>query len=289
MFEYLVCVVLILLSFYWLPKYYLENGYYFPVSRRYGARRYVFPKGDVTIKKLTSECRHVCRKVISNGEVLNYPFLEKDVTSRAFTKRVIMIFYERSDAEQTPVAFNAAFVFTWKKQRCFHCGLMMVVPEHQKQGIQTLSVWSAVFQVLFRGVEILTDITGYAGGASFLTIQDRTQCDAYPVWRHPEVHPKQWQLELVRFMLAHYRSEFGCSRLATLDEDTLVVINSNAKEGGGCWQLLETFDMHNQRSSSLAKQEFINKRLNYKTDSEQFFVGRPDFRKWLSSKFGFTS
>ena len=186
------------------------------------------------------------------------------------------------------MAFHAALAFTWKNQRGLHCGLMMVIPEHQKQGLQSLTVWSIVFQYLFRGIDLLTDITGYAG-ASFLTIQDRTQRDAYPVWRNPEVPPKQWQLEVVRFMLAHYRNEFGCSRIAKLDENTLVVSNSFAKEGGGAWQLLEIFDMHNQRRSSLAKQQFIDKRLNNNKSSEQFFVGRPDLRKWIYYKFGLRS
>ena len=258
---------------FWLIKYYVENGYYFPLSRKYGVRRYVFPQGAATLAMLRDELKKVCRETL-NGELLEYPFLHDE--PKAFDRRVVCVFYERKDPSGTPVAFHAPFVVTWKRRRIFHCGLMMVVPQHQRQGIQSLSAWNVFLYFLFHRLHILTEI---AASSSYLTIQDNTQDDVYPVWQHPDIRPKQWHLDVTRYMLTNYRHEFGCSKFAVLDEATLVVCKSNAKEGGGAWQLVKT--VQSRKSSSSEKEKFIEDRLNNNEGDEQFYVGKPHLAKML--------
>ena len=268
--SYMICIFLLI----WLIiKYYLEHGYYVVISKRFGIRRYVFPKDAKIQNKIAADMTKICRTVM-DGIILPYPFLQNNPA--ALANRVVCFFYDRTNPKQEPVAFHAPFITVYENKTIYHVGLVMVKPEYQHQGMQTLGAWNAILFFLFHGFNVIgTDI---GSSSSYLTVMEKTQKDYFPDWTKPESKPKLWQVKVARHMLNKYREDFGCSSNGEFDEETFVIKGGHSK--GACDGAAALTNMYTTRQSKdLRKQVFISDRLDNTNGDLQFFVGKPDFLK----------
>ena len=258
--------LLVIYFIYRILVYYIDNGLYIPVSRRFAIRRYVFPKDADLQKKLCASMREVS-KATFQGELPPYPFLHGDHSSLSY--RVVCMFYERKDPNQHPIAVHAPFVTRGCNENIIHCGLMMVTSDFQRKGIQMLASLNLVLFVLFHRAKYA--VTEIGSSSSFFSIQDKYMTHGYPEWKSPALKASKWHVDIGRFMMANHRQDFGCSDLAILEEDTLIV-RGYCKDGGAV-QFLKTND--SRKSRNPAKRKFIEDRLDNSNGDGQFFVSRP--------------
>ena len=267
--------ILILLTYFGI-KFYTENGYYLPLTSRFAMRRYLFPADQSLCLKLAEDMTRICKGCL-DGDLLPYPFFKGDAYS--LRNRVICFIYDRKNIRQGPIAFHASFLTRCDEKPIYHIGLVMVLPEYRRMGIQFLGIWNAGLYFIFHATNcIATEITS---SSSYLSVMEKSQYDYYPDWRSPEKSPKSWQIDIAKFMVETYPHEMAVSRLATLDKETLVVRGSNQKDGDGAYQLICTNE--SRKSKDLEKQSFMDNRVDNENGDEQFFVGRPSFMKGIKS------
>ena len=263
----LAVVSIFLILFFYGLKHYSENGGYIIASKRFAMRRYVFPQSDELCKKLAGLMIDICKETF-NGELASYGFLHGDYKS--LKKRIICFMYDRKNLHKGPVSVNAPFQCYHNGERIIHAGLMMVRPDYQGMGIQTLVSMHFILYIIFNASSII--LTEIGASSSYISIQERFLYDYYPRLSKPDMTPKAWHLDVTRFMLKNLRKEFGCSEKATLNDKTLVVVGSNQKDGGGAYHLIATYNT--RRSRSQAKEEYLQNRLSVTNGDQQFFVGR---------------
>ena len=237
------------------------------VSKKFGMRRYVFPKDTEVQQKVANDMRKIC-KAAMNGTILPHPFLQNRPDTLA--NRVVCFFYDRKDPKQEPIAFHAPFITRCDNMAIYHVGLVMVKPEYQHQGLQTLGAWNAILFFLLHGLNFAVTDTG--SSSSYLTVMEKTQKEYFPDWTKPKSKPELWQVEVAQFMLKNHREDFGCSLTGQFDEKTLIVKGGYSSDGAD--QLRDTFAT--RQSKDERKQAFIENRLNNENGDLQFFVGKPD-------------
>ena len=220
--------------------------------------------------------KRICKGCLER-DLLPYLFFREDAYS--LRNRVICFIYDRKNTRQGPVAFHTSFVTRCYEKPIYHIGLVMVLPEYRRMGIQLLGAWNALLYFIFHGTNC--NVTEIAASSSYLSVMEKSQYNYYPEWRSPNKSPNSWQIDTAKFMIGAYPHELGVSRLATLNKDTLVVRGSNKKEGGGAYQLIST--NASRMSKNLEKQSFMESRVEYENGDEQFFVGRPSMMKLIKS------
>jgi len=264
----IIVVFTIVCLLYVLKYYYIENGGLLIVSKRFAMRRYVKPNTEELCQQIAEEMISVCKKTL-DGNLMKYPFFQGNAQS--LNKRLVCLFYDRSNYAKGPVAFHAPFLITLNGKLNIHAGLMMVLPEYQRMGLQSLGAYNLILFVLLNLVRkcIVTEI---GASSSFLSIQEKFMYDYYPRVNIPDALPKRIHLDVAKHLLGFYRDEFGCSTYATLNEKTLVVEGSNQKAGGGAHQLITTYQT--RKSAKQNYESFMSERVDNKNGDEQFFVGR---------------
>ena len=254
-------------------KFYMENGFYLPITSQFAIRRYVFPSDRSLCLKVAEDMKRICKDCL-DGDLLPYPFFKGETTS--LRKRVICFFYDRKNIAQGPVAFHAPFVVQYyNNTRIYHIGLVMVLPAYRRLGIQSLGAWNAILYFVFHGTNCIT--TEVAASSSYLSVMEKSQYDYYPDWRNPGKPPESWQVDIAKFMVGTYPHEMAISKMAKLDRSTLIVRGGNQKDGDGAYHFINTHE--SRKSKNLKKETFMESRLNYEEGDEQYCVGKPSILK----------
>lgn len=263
----LLSSLLIFIIFIYLFKHYIENGYYLVISRDFAVRRYVFPKSRKICRKIAEDMKEISRKTF-DGELLNYPFFKGNYSSLEI--RFLCFVYNRKDTAKGPIAVSAPYQCFYNGQQIIQGGLIMVIPEYQRRGIQKLmSIHFLLFALFHVRSTILVNT---ASSSSFIPVLEKYLCDYYPRVKNPELKPKQWHIDIARFMLLKHGKEFATSTETFLNEDTLVFEKSLQQDGGGAYHLIGTYTSRKSRNAE--REEFIRKRLIYENGDQQFFIGR---------------
>lgn len=262
------CFIIAVAIFFYILKYYIENGGYIIINKRFAIRRYIYPSSEKLCERLAKEMANICRGTL-NGDLLPYPFFQGDFKS--LNQRLVCMIYDRKNLEIGPVAFSAPFSFIFRDQRVIHAGLMMVKSNYQGKGIQSFTPIHFILYTIINTLFETVIITEIGASSSYITIQERFYHEFFPNHKKPYQKPNSNHLAITKYMLDNHRLEFGCSNEAILNEKTLVVVGSNQERGGGAYQLIATHK--SRKSSSEEKEKFIQERLDIVNGDEQFFVG----------------
>ena len=109
-----------------------EDGTPFRFSNAYVAQRWVGAQDEETTSYVAQRLATVCKSAL--GSVMDYPVMKGE----GLKNKAVMMLYPRGSA--VPCAFNVAF--SWDLYDggvvvpCIHYGLFIVVPDHQKKGLQ---------------------------------------------------------------------------------------------------------------------------------------------------------
>ena len=214
--------------------------------------------------------------------------------------KFILVAYDRLNNNE-PAMFHAMFKSEFATRLSLHLGLVVVHPSHRRKGLQVLSSLNTVltFLSLLSPSFILTDVGDSPSGSRLLTTFT-TSC--LPNYRHSLVRAidnnvncncnrsitaqgegngntsfkstndsgMKWQKQVLRFMMAEHRRDFGTSIAAQADEDIFVIRRSNMKEGGGSHALMNRNDEKRSKRDDGAN-AFMRNILN-DDDDEVFHV-----------------
>ncbi|MFH2009058.1 MAG: hypothetical protein ABI333_20880 [bacterium] len=191
----------------------------------------------------------------------------------AYENRIVGVMTEASSGEA--VAFTAMvylpILLDHRIEPVMHLGLTMIKRRFRGQRLQGPLFEKLFFLPTLNQLRVRWIVTNIAASpAGIGSVSDYFQ-DPYPSY-HGNTERKGYHGAVAKEMLAHYRHEFGCSRSATLDPDTFVVVGSNDPAGGGAYQFLREDPV-----SRYKRQEcntFCAQRLRFERGDELFQVAR---------------
>lgn len=188
----------------------------------------------------------------------------------AYGNRVVSVAYAH---DGTPVGFAALAYLPVDGRFLVHLGLTMICRSARGQRLQsglftkcltlaTLNQWRFAYTV--------TNIGGSPAGIG--SVADYFD-GVFPHYAGA-VARTEGHLEVARHLLGGYRHEFGCSGLASFDEETFVVRGSNQEEGGGAAALIKEDGKPVSRHRNPVCNEFCMQRLDLARGDEFLQVGR---------------
>ena len=142
-FTILVVVSIFLILFFYGLKHYSENG------------------------KLAGLMIDICKQTFK-GEIASYSFLQGDYKS--LKKRIICFMHDRKNLHKGPASVNAPFQCYHNDERIIHAGLMMMRPDYQGMGIQTLASIHFILYIIFNASSII--LTEIGASSSYISIQE---------------------------------------------------------------------------------------------------------------------
>ncbi len=220
----------------------------------------------------------------SIDDALSYGVFSR--TRSAFRNRVIAVAYDATTG--TPCGFTAMVYLPLRRtgrktELIIHLGLTMIASDYRGNRLQT-----PLFQRIFRSpivnqFRMSFIITNIAASPAGIGAVSDYFLDTFPNY-HQNTLPTAFHHEVAGQVLRRDRHEFGCSRAATFDPDTFVVVGSNQPSGGGASAFIKTDPVSRYRNP--ACNDFCTSVLNFERGDELFQVGRADFIRgmWKSRK-----
>ena len=220
----------------------------------------------------------------SIDESLSYGVFSR--TRSAFRNRVIAVAYDASNGK--PCGFTAMVYLPLRRggrktELIIHLGLTMIASDSRGNRLQT-----PLFQRIFRSpivnqFRMSFIITNIAASPAGIGAVSDYFLDTFPNY-HANTQATAFHHEVAAQVLRRDRHEFGCSRAATFDSDTFVVVGSNQPSGGGASAFIKTDPVSRYRNPTC--NEFCASVLDFERGDELFQVGRADFIRgmWKSRK-----
>lgn len=220
----------------------------------------------------------------SLDERLSYGVFSR--TRSAFCNRVIAVAYDTESGE--PCGFTAMVYLPLRRagqrtELIIHLGLTMIASEYRGNRLQT-----PLFQRIFRSpivnqFRLSFIITNIAASPAGIGAVSDYFLDTFPNY-HRDTPATAFHHEVAAQVLRRDRHEFGCSRAATFDAETFVVVGSNQPSGGGASAFIKTDPVSRYRNE--ACNDFCSDVLDFERGDELFQVGRADFVRgmWKSRK-----
>lgn len=235
---------------------------------------------ETELSALVDALFHVARE--SMDELPQYGvFGPRDQVRDALSHRIVTIAY---DAGGEPSAFTAMVYLPMSPSRrvdgcisgepfVIHLGLTMIARAHRGRRIQSPVFTKCLLLPLFNQRRLgftLTNIAASPAGVG--AVCDYFQ-DTFPDYlgRTPR---SDFHLRVARYVLTHFRHEFGCSRTAVFEPGLFVVRGSNAPEGGGASQFIKEDGRPVSRHRDERCNRFCAAMLDLRRGDEIFQVSR---------------
>jgi hypothetical protein len=203
----------------------------------------------------------------------------------AFANRIFAVVHDK--VSQQAVGFTAMvylpFQQTEKITPIIHLGLTMIRRAYRGHRLQT-PLFKKIFLLAMLNQRCLSFImTNIAASPAGIGATSDYFVDVYPNYKGT-VSKTFFHENVAQQILANYREEFGCSRLAVFDPENFVVRGSNQAEGGGAAEFIKDDPVSRYRVD--ACNEFCRNHLNFQSGDEMFQVGKVDFfqSSWASRK-----
>lgn len=223
---------------------------------------------DTQLSTLVDELASIA--VDSIDAPLAHRLFDESNARAAFSNRVVSVAY---NAKGTPVGFTALVYIPFEGSFLIHLGLTMIRRSARGRRLQgklftkvlalaTLNRWRFAYPV----TNIAASPAGIGNVADYFD-------DVFPhyagiIARQPA------HLQMARHVLGHYRHEFGCSALATFNEETFVVRGSNQKDGGGSAAFIKRDGKPVSQHRHPTCNAFCTERLDFAKGDELLQVGR---------------
>jgi len=265
----------LLLSFGFIFYYFFRqselncNGSLLKINNKYNYRRFL---GETNIKnnldKIVNDLQLI--SIGCFGDIINYPILY----GKDFSNKNIIIIYDALTNE--PISTNVSFNWRYKTYNIYHIGLFVILPKYQKKGLQSIMAKIQFYNLLinnFYKTIYLTDIGRSATGFNKID-------NLLPV-NFPSLIKKNNSKTIslfkdiaLEFYNKHAKISAGVSEKSNYIKDLMVIKNSNIKEGGGFYQLLEYLDCKESRNMDYTN--YVNKICPNLSD-EFIIVGKLNF------------
>ncbi|KAJ8903444.1 hypothetical protein NDN08_004552 [Rhodosorus marinus] len=208
----------------------------------------------------------------SMGVIPSHAVFDRTGLRDVMRNRVITVGFDNGK----PIAFNAMVYIPYGESPVVHLGLTMIAKTHRGMRIQSPIFCKGIVLPMFNLRKLSYYVTNIGGSPAGIGAVSDYFLDSYPNYNE-DVKCTETHLEIARFVLKHYRNEFGCSKNAFFDETTFVIHGANEPDGGGAQEFIKEDGnpvsfYKNQRCN-----DFVATRLDLAAGDELFQVGKVDY------------
>uniref|UniRef100_A0A7S0G4X7 Uncharacterized protein n=1 Tax=Rhodosorus marinus TaxID=101924 RepID=A0A7S0G4X7_9RHOD len=208
----------------------------------------------------------------SMGVIPTHALFDRTLLRDVMRNRVINIAFDNGK----PIAFNALVYIPYGDTPILHLGLTMIAQTHRRMRIQTSIFSKSLALPMFNLRKLSFYVTNIGASSAGIGSVSDYFLDAYPNYNE-DVKCTETHLGIARFVLKHYRHEFGCSKKAVFDETTFVVHRANEADGGGTQEFIKKDGTPVSCYKNQRCNDFVASRLDLTAGDELFQVGRVEF------------
>lgn len=187
---------------------------------------------DAQLDKLCATLEQVATSSI--GSLPTHRLFDRVNSRSVFSNRIVSIAYDNDG----PLGFSAMVYLDCVTDTVIHLGLTMIGRRGRGKRLQSALFTKSLLLPIVNLCRTTYNVTNCAASPAGIGNVSDYFFDCYPTY-FMNITRKEHHVLIARYVLGHYRYEFGCSNYATFDETSFVVYKSNAPEGGGTHQFIK--------------------------------------------------